>query len=645
MNASEHEPDDIDAHEAHADVQDALQRAFVAADQHFADYIGTHWRMLGTQAAKAQLSSQSDLPGMNFSRRHLLNTLQQSRARLAALMKEVANTHQFADGCYEFIEAEMAHLFYVSNNRAEAQIVRDYFERFLAAATGAMHSTGHMSKDAIDGVPSMLLPYYDIGFEAYEDLRALIHDRTNGASHSPVAYALAQTEDDRNLKHLPKLAEHSEAGKDMVMGITQEMVTRLLSEHYRLDRNDNRPMHYTVPWVAARAREVSLAQAEHRTGDRWSSRKAMQDTKDALTLEYTLLGKVGQLLDEDGPIYGLLDAQKMFSEFRAEVNKVPEHFDEMLEDALLHAHAKAFHQYPARFKQHVQRYQGTPTPRSAKLMHALAPARDTLALGQHTIEEMGVMMRESMRGTTSLRGVARSVEMMADWLGERVSFGTVEPSTLLYLQDFIGEMRRDLGAGLHDAGMFDPKELARLKMVEEKCQHYYDSFHVLRQWTLQHTGGAYDRPMMQEYMQYAQDTGTHYEDVPAETFEQQLMPQAKGQVGKMLRSMGLNSKDYEHAMMPLLVDKASRIAIGTHGAPAVEDGATPEAADEAERNHFALVQSHVQGILHDAVKNLSKRDAVTGELHARQPFKAKDVQALMKQLDGSIALQSPKGRA
>ena len=622
-----------------------LEMAFTHADQEFANHVSKHWELLDHAPVKAKLSAENDIPGQQFTRRHLLHTLGQSRAFLQKAMLEVQDKDDFYDACHVFIEHQLDQLFYVTNNRAEAQIVKRYFEHFLAAATGAMMATGAMTRQDAKDITDLQTEYYGYGLDAYQDLRTLIAEKTNGQLHSPVAYALAHTEGDwQPLSQFARQADRTPQGREMLAEMTRRKIAALLQEEYDLHIPSDDPLHFSAVWVAARAREVSHDYFDTNSTPHASRTQATAITTTSLKLEAQLVNRAAEMLQQDGPSYGLLKATQMFEQMRAEANQVPEDFDSMLHDALKNAASRANRDLEDLYKTYQQESATWQQPRSKELAKALWPLLDSLPLVQRQCAAHAELMEENFHGVWALPALVRRAEAAVDEVAEGVCYMHFSPVMLLYTQRYLQALRRELGESMHEVGHFDLKKLAELKAVEDKCGYYYESYRALRELTLQYTGGAYDRLFLQEYMRYAADTGVHYHDLDPLTIEHQIEPAVRAEYGKILKGMGLRKADYQHPMVPLIVGRAYQIATTELGGiPKPMDGESAESAMQREADFYPAAWQRAEQIFQAAIEKLSKRDPLSGEKHRKQPYGAQDMRSILKELDGHMAMVSHQG--
>ncbi|MFM9889294.1 MAG: hypothetical protein ACKVOE_01425 [Rickettsiales bacterium] len=624
-------------------VQQSLQKAFKVADESFAKHFADWWSAMGTDAMNKQLSGEIDIPDSRFSRRRLVNALGESRKRLEARMQKVSNQNAFIEECYDSIEAEMEELFFVTNNRAEAKMVQDYFLRFLAAASGELELSGHMEKEVAEYCQAFK-EYYDIGFESYDDLREIVHEVSGGTTHSIVALAMSQHASDesskRGISKLPKLSEQSQPARDMIKAMTVPAYNALLASEYGLSYEPNQVFHYSTPWICYQARELSGAQYELNLPRRFSRSQQQTNAIEGVKLERELMRHVSELIAKEGNIFGLIDASVMFNHKRAEANQVPEGFPDMLHEACARAEHIAAEQFKEIYNSHIQRWASLPAAKSRELGKNAWPLLDTWDMDNGVARDIGHYLTEAVINASSPLRVARRAEQIVDEMAADVMLGCVSPVQFRYAEQYLKTLRRELGSQLHDVGQFQAEAFAPLRQLEEKCRYAYESAEVLREWVLDSTDHKFDRLMQEQYLKHALKTGQAIHQLNPNEWADTIMPKTAKSYRKLLKNSGFYQRGKDHVLLPVIVRHARRVVDAELGAaPTSEAGASNEEITDFETRYWERTRALVQ----EALSAMPDRDALTGNSHRRYPFSAEDMHEAITDLDGKAALLTHRG--
>lgn len=624
-------------------VQKALQSALKVADESFGKDFADWWSALDHDVMKTRLAEDIDMPETGFSRRHLVNTLGESRKRLEAYIQKVASQEDFAQMCYEYIEAEMEELFFVTNNRAEAKMVQDYFLRFLSAATGALKATGQMESDVARQC-EVFKEYYAIGFESYDDLREIVHEASGGTTTSIAALALATHADDESVKRgiaqLPRLTEGSQAARDMIKAMTVPAYSALLEREYGLSREPHQNFHFSTSWICYQARELASAQHELHAPRRFSKKAAYENSSESIKLEHALVNRVHEMLQKEGDVFGLIDASVMFHEMRAAANQVPEAFADMLEDACVRAEGAAEAAFPEIHKNHLQYWAALPPAKSSALGKNAWPNLDTWSMDHGVAKDIGGLLTERIVNASSPLRVARRAEQVVDEMIVDVMLGMVSPSQLRYAEMYLKTIRRTLGGSFQDVGEFQAEAFVPLKKLEAKCAYAYENAAILREWVLDASDHKFDRLYQQQYLKHALETGKAIHQIAPAEWANSLMPKAAKVYRGFLKKYGFYERGKDHVMMPLVVQRARGVADAELGAcPSKETGATDEEIADFHTQYWERVRK----LVHETLAGMPDRDPLTGHSHRRHPFSADDLHEVVTDLERRSTLLSHRG--
>lgn len=637
MNAIPHDTAQAAKHpDAH--LQQMLQVAFTETDRSFAKLVGDHWETLGKPEVQEQIAKEGDIPAHRFSRWHLINTLGEVRAQLARRMANVADEEDFADECASFINDQIDHLFFVTNDMAAAQIARDYFDTFLTNSTAGLLTLKKIDKDTAESYDA-LREYYDVGFNAYDDLRELVSIESQGVTSSLVAYALTKHSTPENRRTMGKLVPLSHTNPDAT-AMLREMSDRTYQEmmaHQPIFHGEK--LHYRPmsAWIYRQACMIAQDEFTSDTPEQFDRAASHDRNRKHMMTQVDLINRALASIDQEGEIEGILEAQRMFDAQRKERLNMPETFDELLETALIDACAESHKRINDTVLADAQRRLSGPTPKSERLGKTLWAYLDDPRVAVGGAEELNQYWKRELERCPSPHHVAAKADMLLDELAEDIGYSSASPALLLHAANFLGTLRRSLGSLMHEEGAFRPEDYAAIKRVEEKCLHYYESHYTLREWMMTKTMNAYDRLGTLEYMKYAVETGRTWHDLQPSEWNNFIVPAAQEQFVAMLREMNVHHKGCEHLLVPLVAAKARTIAGKELGEP------DPNADDEAMAAQYEKVWARAGEILKGALDSLPQRDADSGRKVKVQPFTAEHVGKLMQDLDQKIKTAGHRG--
>ena len=615
-----------------------METAFAETDRAFGQHVVKNWQALGRPEIQSEIAEEGDIPGTEFSRWYLINNIGDTREALQEAMAGVHDGQSFGEGCLDFIDREMEHLFFVSNNMAEARVARDYFEQFLTTATQALLAAGKIDKDTAESYGA-LSDYYDVAFESYECLREMVDVSSGHVTNSLVAYAMAQNRTVENTDALVKLQRmtHTDAmASDMVAEMSHRCFTQMMQQQ-PIFHNETTEFDYMTPWITVRAQEIAQEQYTQHPPETFDKAGARERARQHLTTQLELVNGSFDNIREHGIVEGILESERMFDSVRKDLLGMPETFDELLDCALVEAAVKAKPTLQAVARTDMERLAVIAQPTSAALGKSLWPHVDDPRTIPGMAEEISEYWHEVLGRAGSPQHVAQKADTLVDEMARDAFFGTTSPALLLYAANYLSETRRALGSTMQMEGAFKPEDYTTLKRVEEKCLHYYESYYTFREWMMLDSQGTYDRLGLQEYMRYAADSGRAYDDMTVPEWNQMVIPAAQKTFTTILKNMNVQHKGCDHPMMPLIAAKARTIA-GNEG------GEVPEGADDdAQAAYYEKVWARAGEVLHGALDRLPERDIDSGHKIKRQPFTADQVGKLMKDLDRQIQLSGHRG--
>jgi len=132
-------------------------------------------------------------------------------------LKNAKNPASFCEACEQFVQQELYHLFYVTNDAKATQIVRDYMRDFIATSISHFQTDTSLTQDEVDQLHNVV-HFLEDGIESYRALRKIVAESSGRKTQSLLALT-AQ-----------KYAKHRMEPDADAVGIADEYITQKAKE-------------------------------------------------------------------------------------------------------------------------------------------------------------------------------------------------------------------------------------------------------------------------------------------------------------------------------------------------------------------------------------------------------------------------------
>lgn len=494
-------------------------------------------------------------------------------------------------------ESQIDELVYSKNNFSEAMMRRDLFAKVVHAATDTLIEEGLM--DAEDTRFDALISGYTAALGGYQELREMIHDRTEGKFDSLLEWA---TDEERKATPEGEEVDAEKASKRMV-----ELYNEVVSE-LGISTESGAMMPAGYIYLATLARKIAIREAQNE----------LPHERDPETIGAAAVPHMRSLLEQ--------------------IATMPEPFNsvasaEPREKLLLAAHAKAF-ALPTDFRdliiksaEHASAQGEASLPRVLRV--ADGDLRRFHSRGRTNLEEHGIMPYDARIADRAYKHWAKQIghelpdhqsvedliqefEEDADAAVHESSCGLVHPGLILARRAYVEAMGKEIVAGLKEKGLPSRAAADQFAAVCEKYELGYESHWEMAQWCLEETGNAHGSFGQWSLARAMGDTGRDYPELTQA--EREAIPViASGMLSVACRHRGMPEAWGGHPYIPALYRRAMDYATEQHqrevgrNSPLFADRINTPSVSDTERAYVKEMSPETQEKITEAMQPILHR--------------------------------------
>lgn len=611
-----------DTEEPIMNLQEALQHAVHTADKSFEAYRKRQMNAL-TPELIDKLREDTDLHPNDNNPLHLERHTQQQQEMLHALFADVTTPESFYKTCLGYIDEQVDELFFIHNHLPDAYNARDYLRHTLNVVVPFLEAAGHLNKAQATRI-NYLTHYFDIHLEAYRALREEIAEQTDNKTRSLVSAALGSVDThklaDRHLRLLKTdpLQLH-EKERDYVRSRSHALFDEFIESAYPFGvEEEGQALPPITIWMGRRAYEI--AGRELLSAGMSPKHASAQELHGRIKARaFELLQAWNEIVQhEEDPVLALCDMHVAIDEAFAKAARQPQDFREILAACAKNAKDNM----PARLQAEREEILGKmdmAVPRSQReIVGKLWSPTNTAETAESAMKVVADLLHKNTRRAGTMEGLIEQLEIVVDTVGHRTFFSFMDPTALVAVRDCITDLRRDLGAALHESGHFDAqaRNLARMRKLENKCGFLTESLMLTKKGMLRSTQGAYDDPFYMAVAQFAAEEGRTLSQMTPDEHDKELLPRSYHNFVNMLGEHGADYHEYGHLLMPLIYAECQKIAAAKIGrAPTLSRriNEDDEHVVDVSRNENYLVrlETETRQCFYDAIDRVCKnKDAL-----------------------------------